>query len=268
MKKILFLGFLAFSLFQCDDGDFDTPSFVFEDNIDSCGNLIVFNIGAGDSEALILNIDEDNTDNAFYKTAMDNKEFNLDNRITYRVFDSQVGSSYFCQDIPPTTPTIVNQWNGGGVLIVNNVIVLDDNDGVEELDEDLDTDGDDIPDYLDIDDDNDGVLTANEINDDGTLLDTDNDGIPNYLDDDDDNDGVLTINEFLTDSNGDNVVDYLDDSTQTIQDTRVAIVNKYNLNYNTSFVIKNLSLQNDSGNAINYEDFNYGIKTGDILIEN
>ena len=268
MKKIVLLVFFAFSLLQCDDGNFDTPSFVFEDNIGSCGNLIVYNIGAGNSEALILNIDENNTNNAFYKTVMEDVEFNLDNRITYRVFDAEVSSGYFCQDIPPTTPNIVNEWNGGGVLVVNNVIVLDDKDGVEEEDHDLDTDGDEIPNYLDIDDDNDGILTANEINDDGTLLDTDNDGIPNYLDNDDDNDGVLTINEFLTDTDGDTIVDYLDDTTQIVQDARVAIVNKYNLNYSTSFVIKNLSLQNDSGNAINYEDFNYGVKTGDLLIEN
>ena len=72
----------------------------------------------------------------------------------------------------------------------------DDNDGILSKDEDLDndgdvknddTDGDLIPNYLDVDDDNDGVLTKDEdANGDGdpTNDDTDNDGTPDYLDTD------------------------------------------------------------------------------------
>jgi len=72
-----------------------------------------------------------------------------------------------------------------------------DNDGIpsylEDLDSNLDvtnddTDGDQIPNYLDLDDDEDGTLTIDEdINGDGNPLndDTDGDGIPNYLDTDD-----------------------------------------------------------------------------------
>jgi len=76
--------------------------------------------------------------------------------------------------------------------------ILDhDNDGVpsflEDLDNDLevntdDTDGDQIPNYLDPDDDDDGTLTIDEdINGDGNPLndDTNGDGVPNYLDTDD-----------------------------------------------------------------------------------
>jgi FKBP-type peptidyl-prolyl cis-trans isomerase FkpA len=93
----------------------------------------------------------------------------------------------------------------------------DDSDGVPSFMEDLngdgdftlddDTDGDNIPDYVDTDDDGDGVLTINEdledtdlnVDSDGdgdptndkigdgdpTNDDTDGDGIPNYLDPDD-----------------------------------------------------------------------------------
>ena len=69
-----------------------------------------------------------------------------------------------------------------------------DNDGVLDINEDLngnnnldddDTDGDDIPDYQDEDDDNDGVNTVNEDYDnDGNPMneDSDGDGIPDYLD--------------------------------------------------------------------------------------
>ena len=60
------------------------------------------------------------------------------------------------------------------------------------------SDNDGLIDALDPDDDNDGVLTANEdIDNDGDpgSDDTDNDGTPDYLDTDDDGDGVLSSAE-------------------------------------------------------------------------
>jgi gliding motility-associated-like protein len=75
-----------------------------------------------------------------------------------------------------------------------------------------DTDGDGIPDFADVDDDGDGVLTVYEIpdqNGDGSpndALDSDQESVPNYLDIDDDDDGVLTKEEFA-DQNGDGVPD-------------------------------------------------------------
>ncbi len=50
-----------------------------------------------------------------------------------------------------------------------------------------DTDCDNVPDNIDIDADNDGILNT----DDGITADNDGDGIPNYLDIDSDNDGIL-----------------------------------------------------------------------------
>ncbi|MEZ4681194.1 MAG: hypothetical protein R2932_43970 [Caldilineaceae bacterium] len=81
----------------------------------------------------------------------------------------------------------------------------DDGDGVLSEVElaNGDTDGDGIRNYLDMDDDGDGIPsksdnegldpTERNLNDD----DTDGDGIPNYLDIDDDGDGVKTIDEDL-----------------------------------------------------------------------
>ena len=95
----------------------------------------------------------------------------------------------------------------------------DDGDGVPTAFEDIngdgdldndDTDGDGTPDYLDTDDDDDGILTIDEEKDaDGNPLDTDMDGILNYLDTDDDGDSILTINE-TGDTDGDGVDNYLD----------------------------------------------------------
>ena len=67
-----------------------------------------------------------------------------------------------------------------------------------------DTDRDDIPDHYDLDDDGDGVPSSDEITSagDNFALDTDNDGILDHIDTDDDGDGLLTIDEDLN-GNGD-----------------------------------------------------------------
>ncbi|MEM8938836.1 MAG: Ig-like domain-containing protein, partial [Bacteroidota bacterium] len=104
-----------------------------------------------------------------------------------------------------------------------------DEDGVTDAEEvgsnldpaNNDSDGDGIPDYLDVDDDGDGILTKDENydgDDDPTDDDTDRDGIPDYLDTDDDGDGIDTPDEDanedgdLTNDDCDNegIPDYLD----------------------------------------------------------
>ena len=92
--------------------------------------------------------------------------------------------------IPPNTPIYFT-------IELGAVVIADaDNDWVINSDEDIDndqivnnddTDGDNVPDYLDIDDDGDGVLTKEEdANGDGDPRndDTDGDGVPDYLDKD------------------------------------------------------------------------------------
>ncbi len=87
-----------------------------------------------------------------------------------------------------------------------------------------DSDHDGKIDALDIDDDNDGVLTKMEdLNKDGSPIndDTDDDGIPNYLDNNDDGDDTLTIAEsHYKDTDKDGILDYLD-KNNTIKDTKI-----------------------------------------------
>ena len=95
----------------------------------------------------------------------------------------------------------------------------DDSDGVPNIFEDFNGDGDlendDIdmdgtPNYQDDDDDGDGILTINEAKDaDGNPIDTDGDTDVDYLDTDDDGDGLFTQNE-TGDTDGDGIPNYLD----------------------------------------------------------
>ena len=77
-------------------------------------------------------------------------------------------------------PSYMEDLNGDGEFIVNTKDLTDDTDD--------DTDGDGDPDYADIDDDGDGILTKYEdINEDGNFTndDSNGNGIPNYLDPED-----------------------------------------------------------------------------------
>lgn len=118
---------------------------------------------------------------------------------------------------------IVSDGQLGNFLLATTSIDLnadEDGDGINNRDEGYpskDTDGDGMPDYLDEDDDNDGLTTKDErlkydsnplsVDTDGDGIwdideinfDTDNDGIPDVRETDDDGDGVLTKDEVAGD---------------------------------------------------------------------
>ncbi|MBI2391266.1 MAG: hypothetical protein HYV09_16880 [Deltaproteobacteria bacterium] len=89
-----------------------------------------------------------------------------------------------------------------------------DGDGVADGSEGTeDADGDKKPNFRDTDDDDDGILTADELADakkSAVSSDVDGDGKPNYLDTDADGDGLLDKDEGRGDPNGNGVSEYLD----------------------------------------------------------
>lgn len=223
MRNILFLV-LTLLIFSCDDGDFIIEEFSFDSTeIDNaCGQLTLYKISETGTEALILELN--GNDGSFLsniENQVDTTRFTINNtsvKVLYRIFDDKVSSDYFCQNIPPTTPQVTEEWYArSGTIQVVTTLIEDDEDGIPFTDEGAvvledgtidkansqNTDGDAFPDYLDLDDDGDNVPTSEEIDIvDGVPVfrDTDGDGIPNHLDPDDDNDGILTIDEDL---NGD-----------------------------------------------------------------
>ena len=222
MRKLylVLLPICLLSFYTCNDGDIITVEFDFEDTYSVCNGtdaLVFYKTKDDPSESLsikiaslsledILEVGDDNV----YE---ENFSLSSTNPFNYRTYSnsSLPTSGLFCSEIPLSTIKITQDIEStSGTVSIKTVLTEDDNDGIPAALEDIngngnleddDTDGDDSPNYLDVDDDGDNVLTINEKpdpddNDDiSDALDTDSDGIPNYLDNDDDNDGVLTRDE-------------------------------------------------------------------------
>lgn len=105
MKKLLIL-FLAFTLNACSDGDFSVPSFIFTEKVNSCGEYILYRTSTNSTEVLVL---------ALPKTAfgtvvkIQSIPVSTTAAITYRIFDKGIGTTYFCQAIPPLEPKITKE---------------------------------------------------------------------------------------------------------------------------------------------------------------
>ena len=110
--------------------------------------------------------------------------------------------------IDPTAPPVDN----GGEEDLNAFTpdVLDaDNDTIpDEVEGDIDTDNDGIPNREDTDSDADGIPDSVEKN-----TDTDGDGTPDYIDTDSDADGISDALEGSADSDDNGVPDYIDNTT-------------------------------------------------------
>ena len=265
MKKILLL-FSLIALNSCDDGDIIVSSFDFsEQDVDYCStvddtesetvNYIFYKINPDTNEAIAFRISTDEP----ILTELSNETaytFNLGSSsntfVSYRIFNNPVTSDYFCNEVPPSQPSVTEEYiSAEGTVTIVTEGEYDDNDDIDAefemtLNGETDLDGDGIPNYYDFDDDGDNVPTNQEsvvLNEDGSInmeesLDTDGDGIPNFMDPDDDDDGVLTINEDVDrDLNPNNDVtdvsigpDYLNDNIAIDYNVNAFREHTYNLN--------------------------------------
>jgi len=292
MYKYLGVLFLLVVFTSCNDGDIIVTSFDFENQeLSICGE--------GTSKVL-YNINNENIFETISFTLSSSQLSNLDNvlatntgqaisiqltgsnEIIYRTYDGTVPNTYFCGVIPPSSPKVIEEFKSVGGTVLITTIERDetdhDKDGILSIDEgmsaNLDTDGDGIPDYLDIDDDGDNVKTSVEIanaGDDptaGGYRDTDGDGIPNYLDPDDDEDGVLSKFEVTLENqdpasnfNAGNIPKYLDlFSKESFNEADFVIENKIQVRFRSSIDIQNLKLQNQGGDGeeISFTTYNLG----------
>ncbi len=246
MRSILYLICLVLILQSCDDGDVVINNFDFEDStLEWCEDFqfVFFKIKTETNESLALEFST--SEDILTQSGQVEVILNGDDQVIYRRFNGEVTNDYFCDPIPPTSPSVNEELvSTTGVITITTTGTEEDNDGIAADIEDptglQDTDGDGLIDIIDDDDDGDNVPTILEgivFNSNGTIdqnltLDTDGDGIFDYLDPDDDGDGILTRNEDAdgnlnpTDDNSDpsnlGVDDYLNPNITT-----ETIVNEY-----------------------------------------
>lgn len=151
MKKYFGLLFCLAVLNACDDGDMNSQSFNFDSTevASSCPQPTTINtvFKINNNEALILKIDGPQTfttpegveytinlfpfRNQVTQTGVPKiYKVNAANRVIYRVFNGTVTSSYFCQQIPPVSPSVVSESStsndgNGRIEITTSKIVSD-----------------------------------------------------------------------------------------------------------------------------------------------
>ena len=190
MKKLFLLLTISIFLSSCNDGDVIVTTFDFDDeslnNCGEAGGYVLFKINTTTNESISLSLDTNN--NIFDATEEQMFELNGEgNIVNYRKYSGALSSDYFCNNVPPTSPSVTSEF------IASTELGADFLNGITNEPQDSDKDG--IYDYLDTDDDNDTILTRNEDLD-GNLEPSNDttDGIPNYL-----NSAVTTeniVNEY------------------------------------------------------------------------
>ena len=294
MKRLL-LPLLILLITSCNDGDVIVTSFDFNDaDLQAC---------AGNVGYLFFKINEGGTESLSFRIGISEQQFRTNNTLVssfngtgifanYRIYDGTVTNSYFCNEVPPTSPNVTIEYiaNSGTSTLITTAL-CDDNDGLPTVDsdhEDLegtgDKDMDGIPNYYDFDDDGDNVPTIDELDtenadeDNDPLtnpLDTDGDGIPDYLDDDDDGDGVLTRDEArgtldpTTVESGLGGPDYLNPSVSNEVIVEEFREHNYDFDSDIQLILTNLVLINGE-EEITRETLNMGtiesILTGNELV--
>lgn len=119
MKKLILL-FLAFTLFSCNDGDFEIPSFEFTDTISSCGEYLLFKKNSDGTEVLILTLSQSQLGQSEGEKTINISAGNL----VYRIFDEAISDNYFCVSIPPTTPIVLKDVlaESGTINIITTIL--------------------------------------------------------------------------------------------------------------------------------------------------
>lgn len=116
MKKLITL-FIAFALFSCNDGDFDVPAFEFTETVNSCGEYVLYKLNSENTEAIILSLSTTQLG-----TTAGEESYSIPSvTIIYRIFDEDIdGANYFCQEIPPSSPTVLKELEAvEGTLTIN-----------------------------------------------------------------------------------------------------------------------------------------------------
>jgi len=134
MKKNIFV-LLLITMIACDDGDLaiETVDFDSITLVQSCNDVsptlanLLFKINA--TEALILELPALAIQNEVGTDVEFNVSASGSTRITYRIFSATVTNAYFCDDIPPTEPVVINEVIAeAGSVFITTVLDADSDD--------------------------------------------------------------------------------------------------------------------------------------------
>jgi hypothetical protein len=106
-------------LFSCDDGNFEVPSFEFNEVVNTCGNYVLYRTNSNQTEAFIIQLTETDIEQTEGTKTIAITPTNCN----YRIFDSEVNADYFCSDVPPITPVVIRIWEADAGT--NNKITID-----------------------------------------------------------------------------------------------------------------------------------------------
>ncbi|MDC6367497.1 MULTISPECIES: hypothetical protein [Flavobacteriaceae] len=132
MRKFFFPSLLALMLSSCSDGDlqietidFDSVSIEYCDDPVANSANILFKIN--EDEALIMNLQSGTLNKGTIgETVTTESTVPGQTQITYRIFSEDVSDNYFCDDIPPVTPTVVDEIEAeDGLVIIETTMDAD-----------------------------------------------------------------------------------------------------------------------------------------------
>ena len=129
MKKIIGSLFIVLN-FSCNDGNFEIASFEFEETVNYCDEYLLYRLSTnGQKETLMVTLTTQQIKNSDDLVAPVPVTVNGFYTVTYRIFDDQVTSSYFCSLVPPTEPKTVKNWEGiAGTIFVQNEAVYNNDE--------------------------------------------------------------------------------------------------------------------------------------------
>ena len=125
MKKGFYILLLTVLFINCSDGDLSQEVISFDSvSTQSCSNNgIIYKIK--EQEALLIQIPTSAFTNE--PTAVDSPtiiDINSTNRVVYRFYNGAISSSMFCETIPPSSPTVNDEWiaTAGKIYITTTAI--------------------------------------------------------------------------------------------------------------------------------------------------
>ncbi|KOS04923.1 hypothetical protein AM493_01885 [Flavobacterium akiainvivens] len=132
MKKIFGLLAALILLTGCDDGDMSFRTFNFTDAAPTrCDNQSSVFYKINGTEVLIFEL---SLQTALVNIATETGQPRIvTTDLTYRNYSSTVTNSTLCSNIPPTSPSVLEEWQGEGRMAITTTAVTETTNGVTRI---------------------------------------------------------------------------------------------------------------------------------------